>query len=285
MIFSPFGADFQWLYSNVTATRPATAWGTLVTAGATANTMGAYATLVSAANITTDVYGIQIIFNNGFTSGNVKNFLVDIGVDNAGGTSFITKIPFLMAGHSAPYAAFGGITYYFPLYIPSGSSIGIRAQGTVASSTFSTAVTLYGQPRRPDSVRVGSKVFSFGQTTATSSGTAITLGTAGEGAYTQVGTAATQSLWWWQHGYSSIDITMTAATINFDIAAGSSTTVNKLLIQNSPFVVNATEQIYNIPNYAGAYNNVAAGDLIYIRGQSSANADTTPNVMAWGLGG
>lgn len=285
MIYSPFGADFQWLYSNVTATRPAAAFGTLVTAGGTANTMGAYATLVTAANITTDVYGIQLNFNNGFTSATVKNFLVNIGVDNAGGTAFVTKIPFLMAGHSGPYATVGGISYYFPLYIPAGSSIGIQAQGTVASSTFSTAVTLYGQPRRPDAVRVGSKVFSFGQTTATSSGTAITLGTTAKGAYTQVGTAATQSLWWWQCGYSSIDITMTAATIHLDVAAGSSTTVNKLLFQNQQFIVNATEQIANFPNLVGSYNNVASGDLVFIRGQSSANADTSPNVMAWGLGG
>lgn len=283
MIHSPFGPDFQFTYSNVATTRLAAPWGTAHTSG-TAPTFSAYATLVAAANITTDIYGIELVFNNYFQAATTRNLLVNIGVDNAGGTTFVTKIPALMAGHCGSMIVGGGITYYFPLYIPSGSSIGIQATGSAAAA-FSTAVRLYGQPRRPDAIRVGSYVTNFGTTTTGAQGTAITLGTTARGTYTQVGAATTRSHWWWQMGYSYVDTNVAAASVAFDMAAGSSTTVNKQLFQNAVYFQDGTERIWNIPITMSQYNNVGVGENIYIRGQGSGAAEGGTTVAAYGLGG
>lgn len=285
MLYVPHGNDFQWEYSNVSASRPATAWGFSHTPSTTADTFSTYATLVSAANVTEDVYGIMLCFNNGATSAIIRNTLVNIGVDTAGGTAFNTRIPDLIAGSASLIPTGAGIWYYFPLYIPSGSSIGIQAGSTVATA-FNTAIWLYGLPRRPEAIRTGAFVTSFGATRGTSwRGTNITLGTTAEGAFTQMGVATTQSHWWWQIGYAQADGTMAAQAIAIDVSAGSSTTVNKLLLTNQLYFVTAAEQIYNVPWYQTSYNNVAVGENIYARGQTSGTADTGPNVIVYGLGG
>lgn len=284
-LFSPYVADFQWQYSNVTATRLQAPWGFAHTTGVNP-TFSAYTTLVSAANITQDVYGILLIFNNAFNAATTRNVLVNIGVDTAGGTTFVTKIPNLMCGHSGSMILTGGIQYYFPLYIPSGSSIGIQATGTAAFS-FSTAVTLFGQPRNPDGVRVGSYVTDFGVTLASARGTTITPGLAAEGLYAQIGATTTRDFWWWQLGYSFISTNVTAGGVSIDMAAGSSTTVNKLLLDNVLFFYDGTERIWNSlpPGNSGFYNVVGTGENIYMRAQTSGAAPATSNVMAYGLGG
>lgn len=283
-LFVPQGADFQWQYSTATATRPTTTgFGVSVTPGLQP-TMGNWIQIASAANVTQEVYGISICVNNGATSATTRNILMDVGVDNAGGTAYQVVIPFLLCGNSTPYGlGSSGIWYYFPLYIPRGSSVAVRAQGTTTTA-FNVYATLFGQPRRPDSIRCGSKVFSFGEVTATSSGTPVTLGTTAEGAWTQVGTATTMALWWWQVGYSCIDTTMSAAIIHADVSAGTAAS-KKILLENCIIQTTAAEQISTNQNMMNSYNNVAAGDLIYVRGQSSGTPDTSTGFIAYGLGG
>lgn len=286
-LYTPFGQDFQWSYSAFSTTRPSiTSIGTTITP-AVAPTFGAWAQIASAANVTREVYGILICFNNNNSGGatTVRNTLVDVGVDNAGGTTYLTKIPFLMASSATSYGlGSGGIWYYFPLYIKAGSSVALRATGTVVT-TFNAFVTLYGEPRRPDTIRAGSYVTAFGaQVLSTTTGTTIVPGTTTKGAYTQLGVATTKSYWWWQTGYSSVDTTMTAATIHVDIAAGNATS-KKILLENQYWSVTAAEQISCSPITVNSYNNVATGDLIYGRAQSAAAADTSPNLIAYGLGG
>lgn len=278
------GSDFKWQLSSYGTTRPAAAFGTTVTPG-TAPTMGAWAQLISGASMVNDAYGILININSASTSATTRNCLIDIGIDNAGGTNYVVSIPFLLGGHAAPYnVGSGGCWYYFPLFIPRGSSIAARATGNVTTA-IRVFATVYGQPRRPDAVKVGSSVFSFGQTTSTATGTSITLGTTTKGNYVQVGAATTMRLWWWQAGYTCIDTTMTLATIHLDIAAGTSTTNNKLLVGDFFINTSASEQINNTPLTAGRTSNVASGSNIYVRGISSANADSATSVMAYGLGG
>lgn len=286
-LFVPQGTDFQWSYSNVSATRPTiTGWGFSHVPSTTASTFSTYATLVSAANVTTEVFGIYLNFNFGATSATIRNTLVNIGIDNNGGTNFDTRIPQLMCGSASPLSiGAGGIWYYFPLYIPAGSSIGIQAGSTVATAFF-TAITLYGKPRRPEAIRAGSYVTALGTTTGTTwRGTNVTQGTTADGAFTQIGAATTRSHWWWQAGFSLADGTMTAAAIAMDIAAGSSTVLNKTLIENQIWTTTAAEQISSFPQFTGSYNNVGVNENIYARLQGSGNSDTGPNVAVYGLGG
>jgi hypothetical protein len=286
-LFVPQGNDFQWVFSNISATRPGTnGWGFLHTPSATADTFSTYATLVSAADVDYDVYGIYLCFNNGATTNTIRNTLVNIGVDNAGGTSFQTIIPDLIAGSAAPLnIGSGGIWYYFPLYIPAGSSIGIQA-GSTTTASFSTAVWLYGKPRRPEAVRTGSYVTAFGATRGTSwRGTNITPGTTSEGTLTQIGSATTKSHWWWQAGFAYADASQTLSVLTLDMAAGSSTSLNKILIQDQLWFVTGAEQISCVPEFPGGYNNVGIGENIYVRMQNSGANDTGANVIVYGLGG
>lgn len=284
-LYVPVGPDFQWTFSSVTATRPTTTgFGTTITP-AVAPSFGAWAVVATGAEVTQDVYGIQICFNNNFTAATTRNTLVNIGVDNTGGTTYQTVIPLLIASSATSYVlGGGGIWYYFPLYIPAGSQIAVQATGTLATA-FSAFVNLYGQPRRPDAVRCGSYVDAFGaQVLNNTSGTAVTLGTTAEGTYTQLGAATTKTYWWWQIGYGCVDTTMTAATIHADLAAGTATN-KKILFENQLWQTTATEQVSCIIQTANAYNNVAIGDIIYARGQCSGTPDTSTNFIAYGLGG
>lgn len=283
MFFVPQGPDFQWYYSNTLTTQPAVAFGTSITPGTTASTYGAWVQVASAANIPQDIYGVYICFNNGSTSAATRNILCEMGVDNNGGTAYLSVIPYLLAGNAFTYStAPGGIYYYFPLYIKAGSSIAFRAMSNSAT-TFNVSVTFYGQPRRPDSQRVGSYVDAFGVNIASRIGTAVTVGTNTEGVWTQLGTATTKNYWWWQIGCTSTSTAQQAATSHFDISAGDATN-KKILIENQKWYTSAAEQIGCIPSIENAYNNVAAGALIYGRGQGTA-AIPSASMIAYGLGG
>lgn len=284
-LFVPGGADFQWYYSNALATRPSTtSMGTSVTPG-TAPTFGGWTQVATAANIVNDVYGVAICINNGASTVTIRNILMDLGVDNAGGTTYLTKIPYLQGGNATTYGlGSSGIWYYFPLYINRGSSIAVRAMGTTTTA-FNVMCYFYGQPRRMDTVRAGSYVEAFGFNTATAAGTAVTPGTTNEGAWTQLGSAATSSYWWWQCGFNVADTTMSANILHADLAAGASTTVNKILFENQVWQTTAAEQTSCTFNVANAYNNVAVGDLIFGRLQCSGTADTGNAMIAYGLGG
>ena len=284
MIFAPQGQDFQWSFSNVTATRPVTTGrGSVITPG-TAPTFGAWVEVASAANMTQETYGILLCFNNGATAAAIRNILVNIGVDNAGGTAYEVRIPTLIAGSASTFGlGGGGIWYYFPLYIPAGSSVAVQATGTLTTA-FNAYVQFFGQPRRPETLRVGSYVTSFGIDLANARGTAVTLGTTAEGAYTQLGATTTRSHWWWQSCYYAADTTMALQVIFSDLAAGNAT-VKKILYENQYTSVTAAEQIANMPVFVNAYNNVAVGENIYIRGQTSGTPDTGTGFAAYGLGG
>lgn len=287
-LFVPQGNQFLWSYSNVTATRPNIAgWGTSVTPSTVASTFSAYTTLVSAANITTDVYAIYLCFNNGASSATIRNILVNIGVDTAGGTNFTTRIPQLMCGGAAPLGTgANGIWYYFPLYIPAGSSIGIQAGATTATA-FQTAVWLYGKPRNPDAVRTGSYVTAFGTQTGTAwRGTNITPGTTTDGAITQIGVDTTRSHWWWQAGFCLQDTTASASALTLDVVSISPVFAAGIdLIKDQVWNVTAAEQISAAAYLTDCYKEVPVGDKIFARMQSSAVLDTGNNVAVYGLGG
>jgi hypothetical protein len=279
MLFVP-GNSWNFVQSNVSATRPAAGWGTVVTPG-TGGAFGAWATAITAANKGTETFGILIHINNGATSATTRNHLVDIGIDPAGGTTFTTVIPYLLGGHAAP-TTIGGIYYYFPLYIPSGATIGVRAIGTIAT-TLNVGVTVFGKPRRPDVVMCGQKVVSFGQTTATATGTTVTAGTTAEGAYVQLGTATTFPIWWWQCGMTCVDTTMTANAHTMDIATGDATNKD-IVMQDVVASFTASEQITMLPAVYPGFDRTSTGSLVYGRVQCSGTADTALSMMAYGLG-
>jgi hypothetical protein len=279
MLFVP-GNSWNFVLSNVSATRPAAGWGTVVTPG-TAPTKGAWAQVLTAANKNAETFGILVHINNGSTAATTRNYHVDVGIDAAGGTAYTVVIPDLLGGHSAP-ATVGGIFYYFPLYIPAGASVAVRASGNVAT-TFNVGVTVFGKPRRPDSVMAGQKVVAFGATAASATGTTVTPGTTAEGAYVQLGTATTLPLWWWQAGLTCVDTTMSANAHTIDIATGDATNKD-IVLQDVLSIWTASEQITTLPAVYPGFDRTATGSLVYGRVQCSGTADSALSMMAYGLG-
>lgn len=283
MFFVPQGPEFQWYYSNTLTTQPTAAFGTSVTPGTTAGTYGAWAQVATAANMAYDTYGVYICFNSGSTSAATRNILCEMGVDNAGGTSYVSVIPHLLAGNASPYTTPpGGVFYYFPLYIRAGSTVAFRAMSNSATA-LRVSVYFYGLPARPDAVRVGSYVDAFGVVVANRIGTAITAGTTSEGTFTQLGSATTKPYWWWQMGFNINNTNMNAATTHTDIASGTATN-RRLLIENQIWQVTSAEQIGCVPAIIDAYKEVATGALIYGRAQTTATTTGT-TMIAYGLGG
>jgi hypothetical protein len=279
MLFVP-GHSWNFALSNVSATRPAAGWGAVITPG-TAGTKGAWAQVFTGAQVSTEIFGIRIFINNNSTSATTRNALVDIGIDPAGGTAYSVVIPDLIGGHAAP-TTIGGIHYYFPLYIPAGASVAVRAVGTVAT-TFNVALTVFGKPHRPDGVLAGTKVVAFGATLATATGTTVTAGTTSDGAWTQLGSATTFPIWWWQCGMTCVDTTMTANAHTMDISAGDATNKN-LVLENALANFTAAEQSTMLPAVIPAFDRTQTGALVYGRIQCSGNADSALSMIAYGLG-
>lgn len=285
MLFVPQGPDFQWYYSNTLTTQPsAAAYGTNITPGTTAGSYGSWSQVATAGNMAQDTYGVFICFNNGATSASARNILCEMGVDNAGGTSYQSVIPYLIAGGAYPYTtAPGGIYYYFPLYIKSGSTVAFRAMSNLAT-TFNVSVYFYGQPRRPEAQRVGSYVDAFGVDVNNRIGTVISPGTTNEGAWTQLGSATTRSYWWWQAGFGINSSSFGAATCHADLSAGDATN-KKIINENQLWTVTSSEQNGCLPSFQNAYNNVASGQNIYGRAQQTGTPTTGTHMIAYGLGG
>lgn len=281
MLLAPSPNDFAWSLANTTA-RPAANYGTTVTPAASVNTAdGAWAQLFSGGAVTEDVFFISICLNNGATSGATRRIMADIGIDRSGGTSYVTLIPELFAGHASAFTA-GGIWYNFPLYIPAGSRLAIRACGDLGTA-FGAYVKLFGKPRAPELCKYGNAICHHGNNAL--DGTGITLGTTSKGGWVDLGTPTVQNPWWWQLGYTCRDVSMSAAAIFFDVAVGDATTKN-IVIENAVVLTTTSEQIVIPPVtfQCTGKHRWGSGESIYIRGQSSTTADTIPTVKVWSLG-
>lgn len=264
--------------------RPVAAHGTSVTPGN--NTKGTYAQIFTGAEVANDVFGVLININSGFVAAAIKDALIDIGVDPAGGTAYTVLVPDLATGGTYSYTvAAGGSWFYFPIWIKAGSTIAARASTNNATpGTVRVLMCLYGKPRHPSLVRVGTYVTSVGVVAATSRGTVVVPGTTSEGAWTSLGTP-TKEHWFWQTGGGVGDTTATLATIHGDLAAGDATN-KRIILEDERILISASEE-YGKPLHplAACYVTVPANVEIWARLQSSTTVDTNHSVAAYGVGG
>ena len=284
MLFAPV-CELQSVGDNYGATFTEAGLGTGLTASATANTKGSVVSLLAGASVPFDVYGVGITFFGGSASATVRRYLTDIVIDPAGGTTWDTTNPIcpnLLA--NSPALVCGGWRYFFPLYVKAGTSFGARTQCSAASAALRCAIQLYGQPTHPENWRTGTRVIAFGVNTATTSGTAVTVGSGAIGSYTLMGATA-RELWWWQWGgIASNDTTMGLDACMGDVATGDGTTFKLCVdscMQNKTAAEQAGKEAFGL---RVPIREVASGANVYVRVSNTSAGDTTPTTTAYGLG-
>jgi hypothetical protein len=155
----------------------AAAAGTTITANATINTKGTTPTQLIASTAA-DSFGIFVHIENNATSNTATNTLLDI-MRGAGGSETVL-IPDLMAGWVlSTLASNSRRTYFFPLFIPSGTRLSARSASVVTAKTCVVSLTLLQRPTQLG--YVGTRVTAYGVTSAGSRGTDSTSGNSAYG--------------------------------------------------------------------------------------------------------
>lgn len=275
---------YNFTYDNW-GTNPANSIGTSVTPGAS-NVEGSWTQVASSANIAQDCYWIYMQVHSGATATAAKNHLLDIGVDPAGGTSYVAIISNIVCGAAPSLTQAGNREFVFPYFIKAGSSVAVRIQGSNATAgTVRVPMRFYGQPTNPNAVPVGNISQTMG-TITNSRGPSFTPGNAADGSWVDLG-ATSNPLWWWQLGYQIDNGTITAEYTYIEVAWGDATNKHTMFKMMHGGTTSETcglaAQTHLLP--CAAYNPVPAGANIYVRGRCNNAPDTGYNAVVVGIGG
>lgn len=257
--------------------------GTNVTPGT--GGYGSYAAVGSA--LTSAAYGVRVMVHSNYTNGVVRETILNIGYDPAGGTSYSVLIPDLQCGAAGnPTGGAGGpLEYVFPLYIPGGATLAAAAYSNVANA-FYVGVQVFQAPISPESIKYGTFVQAIG--TSGRGGVAVTPGTSSDGAWTSIGTT-TAPLWYWQVGWGGKDpgTVLYGNAMALDVAVGDGSNY-EIIIQENYRQIDTTERMGMMGSQGlqGYYHPVPSGATIYSRAQMSGGAaDPDGNtVIVYGVG-
>jgi len=287
-LLAPVPNRFNGIITNLTG-QPTTTWGTAVADG-TANVYGSYVECIG--NTAYDTFFIEISINTIGAGATDPSALLTVGIDHAGGTTYTdVEISHLICA-GAGTTAMGARYYWFPLFIPAGSAVAAKLQTTKGTATARVGMRLYGKPSRPELVRAGAYVDTFGAVTATSEGTAITPGTTSEGTVVALASnVAAKNYWWWQGGMGCKDTTMTGGGLYavLDVGIGTSTSVVDWIFEDQRFAAyNTSEQTgeQQLPPHSYVYEiDTDAVMDVYARSQGSGTPDSSMSAIAYALGG
>jgi hypothetical protein len=284
MLFPGLLSGFNFRVDNLPAT-PVINTGTTLTANATPNTEGAYATLIADTAVTQDCYWMYVNINSGNAATSARNMLLDIAVDPAGGTSFTNILSNIVCGEAPGFSQAGRRSFAFPYFIKAGSEVGARIQSSVASATTICVIRLYGNPTNPLAVPVGAISQTFG-TITNSNGNAFTPGNSADGTWVDLGTTSTP-LWWWQVGWQIDNGTITAENTYIEVAFGDGTNKHQIIKTQHYGTTSETvgSSLDSHITFAECYMPVPAGVNIYIRGRCNGAPDTGYNATVIGIGG
>lgn len=283
MLHVPLQASAYFAVDNLAA-NPTTTPGTSITPGAS-DAEGSWTQLIAAGSVTSEIAGFYVVVNNGGTSATSKNHLLDIGIDPAGGTSYSAIISNLVCGQSPSIGALAPKPYYFPMRIPSGSSIAARVQGSAATAgSVRVMIRCFGQLSAPEAHRIGSFSETIGTITG-SLGVSFTPGNAADGTWVSLGTT-TLPMWWWQLGMQIDNTAYDSEIAYIDMAFGDAT--NKHIIGRFQ-TINSGAEATGIPvnpftSHLGAYYPLPGGTELWVRGRCNNAPDTGYNAVAVGVG-
>jgi len=273
-----FGSSFGWSYCL--DANPSTTPGVVVTPAS--GSKGSYVTLCTTGNMAYDCYGILLWIVAGNTTATIRDILLDIGTDPAGGTSYSQTIGINnIFVPQASNAVAGGRLFYFPLFIKAGISVGARAQAS-NTSTVRVMARFFGRPSNPELCMAGQYSETLG--VSGNGGTPLTMGSTGSEAasWTSLGTT-TRACWWWQLAAGHNVGTTTAQMYFFDLAYGDGTNKH-IIIENLPQLNPGTAEASGNPLWPLGYWYVPAGATMYARGSASGTAETC-EAVAVGIGG
>jgi len=265
LILPPF--YFAYCTDNQPATPSASAHGTACTPGFD-SADGTAVSLITA--IAHDVHNLAILVSDVTAIGAAQYTLMDILVDPAGGSSWTSFIDDLVVGFVA--AAPQRVTYNFPIFIPAGSSIGVRMRTSHTTATASrVSIWASGEPSRPDAWWCGQGVETLGVTAGTSRGTSIAIGASSAwGAWASIGSPTTRRYGAIELGDNGSDSSALSATTHMQV--GFSSTV----LPGFPLVMRAMATNESGTNYkAGGpiWCDIASGTQMQARVKSSGTAE------------
>jgi hypothetical protein len=252
------------------------------------NTYGSYAEVMSAAAVSADAFGFWIHVQGLGANTFARDALITVAGDPAGGTAWDGNeiVEDLIVSDAAPTVnntVGAGIEYYFPIKIESGTSLAVKASVNNATpGTMQVSIRLACEPDRVDLIRCGTAIRGYGATAASSNGTAVTAGSASEGAWTEIGTLA-DAIWYLTAGVGYSNASMASAPTAMDIAIGASTLSNRIVLSDVIITQSGFEQ--QTAFYPGAMVNGEVGEKIFARLQVAGAVTTNFSVIAYGVTG
>lgn len=287
MLQAPIVNEWLSTLSSIGAdgTRPLLTQGTFVNPGAS-STYGAYVSL-GVISPTIESHWIEMFICDASVSASNRMVMLTWAIDPAGGTSFVGNeilVDHLIGSPGQRTVGGNGSPGYwtFPLRIPAGATIGVKAASLDATTTaFSTWVNLIGAPTRPELHKPGAFIQTFGvPSSPTVAGTVITPGTTAEGAWAEIGTLD-KRLFYFDFGISVNDTTITGSYYYVDIGIGDASN-KRIIIPNALVITSSSEAVTH--NNRGVFAHGAIGDKIYARAQYGGVLDTNVSVAVYGVG-
>jgi hypothetical protein len=284
MLQSTPPCGFGLILDSQTARPTSSALGITVTADANADTKSGYQEIFAGAAVTHDVYGIRISGNVLGLNGETRMVLFDVATDPAGGTTYADIIANL--GMMPMNTSFTGAnSYFFPLFIKAGSSIAIRHQCGTGGVNAQFRVWLYCKPTRPESWRSGAYVNTYGATTASTTGTAVTPGTVSEGAWGLIASLSRRA-WYFQACLLIDDSIITANQVyDCDVAVGDGSNKD-IVLQGLSYYTTSGETAAPLayPSFNECVREAPIAN-VYGRSQCSGTADSNCSMIVYALGG
>lgn len=284
MLWVPRANQFAASVSNY-STYTEAGFGTSLTAGGTNHVKNSTITSILSA-LAYDCYWVTIAFCNGFSSTASRRFLTDIYIDPAGGTTW-SNTPLIanLAANSCSLTQ-GGVWYSFPVFIPAGASIGATCQAETASATVRIGVKCAMKPSNLEVWPYGTKVITYGATTGTTVGTAMTPGSSGaKGSYSASLATVAHDLMWLQAGMLINDASQTAVQYFMDVAFGDANSKYDVMCDLMHLNIGTTE-VGGRPSNMGAclpYVNSLNGQNLYIRSACTGTPDSNVSGIVYGV--
>lgn len=257
--------------------------GAAPTSGA-AHTKGSTVTLLTA--LTHDVHCIAIAIMN--TGGSLVEgaALADIMIDPAGGTSWAATplISNIIGGTQTSHGAAG--TPYaqwlmFPIFVASGSSLGVRLQHSSATITPRVNCHVWGNPSNPAMWWFGNGVETLGADTSTSRGTPVTPDASGTyGSWTDIGTS-TSNYGAVTFGVNSFgDNAVDAKGYYFQLGTNSTQLPGSPTMYSSTTTIETSAKV-KPPMMIGC--NIPSGTTLQVRATCSTTVTDIPNFCVYGV--